>query len=187
MRRICVFSGSSRGALDEYARTATSLGRELARRGIGVVYGGASIGLMGCVADAALEEGGEVIGVIPEALMGEEVAHSGLTELRVVPSMHERKALMERLSDGFIALPGGYGTLEELAEMITWRQLRFHSKPCGVLNVHDYYGHLIRFLDHAVAQGFLKQKHRDKLLIVDTVDELMSALTSGLHPLLPPP
>lgn len=178
MKRICVFSGSSSGALDEYARTATSLGRELARRGIGVVYGGASIGLMGCVADAALEEGGEVIGIIPEALMMKEVVHSGLTELKVVPSMHERKALMARLSDGFIALPGGYGTLEELAEMITWLQLRIHAKPCGVLNVRDYYGHLIRFLDHAVAQGFLKQKHRDKLLIAETVDELLAALAA---------
>ena len=177
MKRICVFSGSSIGALDEYARTAALLGRELARRGIGVVYGGASIGLMGCVADAALEEGGEVIGVIPEALMMDEVVHPGLTELTVVASMHERKALMARLSDGFISLPGGYGTLEELAEMITWLQLKIHAKPCGVLNVRDYYGHLIRFLDHAVEHGFLKQKHRDKLLIADTVDEMLNALT----------
>ena len=176
MRRVCVFSGSSRGALGEYARMATSLGRELARRGIGVVYGGASIGLMGCVADAALEEGGEVIGVIPEALMVDEVVHPGLTELKVVTSMHERKALMARLSDGFIALPGGYGTLEELAEMITWLQLRIHAKPCGILNVRDYYGHLIGFLDHAVEQGFLKQKHRDKLLVADTVDGMLEAL-----------
>ena len=178
MKRVCVFSGSSRGALDDYARTAASLGRALARRGIGVVYGAASIGLMGCVADAALEEGGEVIGIIPEALMTEEVVHTGLTELKVVGSMHERKALMARLSDGFIALPGGYGTLEELAEMITWLQLRFHAKPCGVLNVRDYYGHLIRFLDHAVTQGFLKQKHRDKLLIADDVDGILNALAA---------
>ncbi len=178
MKRICVFSGSSSGSLDDYARTAASLGRELARRGIGVVYGAASIGLMGCVADAALEEGGEVTGIIPEALMMDEVVHTGLTDLRVVASMHERKALMARLSDGFIALPGGYGTLEELAEMITWLQLRIHAKPCGVLNVRDYYGHLIRFLDHAVDQGFLKQKHRDKLLIADTVDGVLDALAS---------
>lgn len=177
MKRICVFSGSSMGALEDYAHTAASLGRTLARRGIGVVYGGASIGLMGCVADAALDEGGEVIGIIPEALMVNEVAHSGLTEFKVVASMHERKALMARLSDGFIALPGGYGTLEEIAEMITWLQLRIHAKPCGILNVQDYYGHLIRFLDHAVAQGFLKQKHRDKLLIAETVDGVVNALT----------
>lgn len=177
MKRICVFSGSSMGALEDYAHTAGSLGRALARRGIGVVYGGASIGLMGCVADAALEEGGEVIGIIPEALMVNEVVHSGLTELKVVASMHERKALMARLSDGFITLPGGYGTLEEIAEMITWLQLRIHAKPCGILNVRDYYGHLIRFLDHAVAQGFLKQKHRDKLLIAETVDGVVDALT----------
>lgn len=176
MNRICVFSGSGTGVLEEYARTAASLGRELARRGIGVVYGGASIGLMGCVADAVLEEGGEVIGIIPEALMIKEVVHSDLTELRVVDSMHQRKALMESLSDGFIALPGGYGTLEEIAEMITWLQLGFHSKPCGLLNVLDYYTHLIGFLDHAVDQGFLKQKHRDKLLVADTVEGMVRAL-----------
>lgn len=176
MNRICVFSGSSTGVLEEYARTAASLGRELARRGIGVVYGGASIGLMGCVADAALEEGGEVIGIIPEALMIKEVVHSNLTDLRVVDSMHERKALMESLSDGFIALPGGYGTLEEIAEMITWLQLGFHSKPCGLLDVSGYYAHLIGFLDHAVDQGFLKRKHRDKLLVADTVDGMVRAL-----------
>ena len=178
MKRICVFSGSSTGVLDEYAQTAASLGRELARRGIGVVYGAASIGLMGCVADAALEEGGEVIGIIPEALMMDEVVHMGLTELTVVSTMHERKALMAELSDGFIALPGGYGTLEELAEMITWVQLRIHAKPCGILNVGDYYEHLIRFLDHAVAQGFLKQKHRDKLLVAGTVDGILNALAT---------
>lgn len=178
MNRICVFSGSSAGVLDEYARTAASLGRELARRGIGVVYGGASIGLMGCVADAALEEGGEVIGIIPEALMVKEVVHSNLTDLRVVDSMHERKALMESLSDGFIALPGGYGTLEEIAEMITWLQLGFHTKPCGLLNVGSYYAHLIGFLDHAVDQGFLKKKHRDKLLVADTVDGMVRALAA---------
>ena len=178
MKRICVFSGSSTGVLDEYAQTAASLGRELARRGIGVVYGAASIGLMGCVADAALEEGGEVIGIIPEALMIDEVVHTGLTELKVVSTMHERKALMARLSDGFIALPGGYGTLEELAEMITWVQLKIHAKPCGILNVRDYYHHLIGFLDHAVAHGFLKQKHRDKLLISDTVDGVLKALAA---------
>lgn len=176
MNRICVFSGSSAGVLEEYARAAASLGRELARRGIGVVYGGASIGLMGCVADAALEEGGEVIGIIPEALMIKEVVHSNLTDLRVVDSMHERKALMESLSDGFIALPGGYGTLEEIAEMITWLQLGFHTKPCGLLDVGGYYSHLIRFLDHAVDQGFLKKKHRDKLLVADTVEGMVRAL-----------
>lgn len=178
MKRICVFSGSANGASDDYARTATALGRTLAGRGIGVVYGGASIGLMGRVADAALEAGGEVIGVIPEALVEDQVVHSGLTELKVVATMHERKALMARLSDGFIALPGGYGTLEELAEMVTLLQLRIQSKPCGILNVHDYYRHLLRFLDHAVDQGFLKQKHRDKLLVADTPDEMVDALAA---------
>ena len=176
MKRICVFSGSRTGILDDYSQTAVSLGRELARRGIGVVYGGASVGLMGCVADAALDAGGEVIGVIPEAMAVDRLMHSGLTELRVVASMHQRKAMMERLSDGFIALPGGYGTLEELAEMITWLQLGIHSKPCGVLNVRDYYGHLVRFLDHAVEHGFLKRKHRDKLIVADSADAMVDAL-----------
>lgn len=176
MKRICVFSGSRRGVLEDYSQTAAALGRELARRGIGVVYGGGAVGLMGRLADAALDRGGEVIGVIPEAMAVDGVAHSGLTELRVVDSMHRRKAMMERLSDGFIALPGGYGTLEELAEMVTWLQLGLHSKPCGVLNVRDYYGHLLRFLDHAVEQGFLKRKHRDKLIVADRTDALVDAL-----------
>lgn len=176
MKRICVFSGSRKGVLDDYSQTAAALGRELARRGIGVVYGGGAVGLMGCLADAALDRGGEVIGVIPEAMAVDGVAHSGLTELRVVDSMHRRKAMMERLSDGFIALPGGYGTLEELAEMVTWLQLGLHSKPCGVLNVRDYYGHLLRFLDHAVEQGFLKRKHRDKLIVADRPDAVVDAL-----------
>ncbi len=176
MKRICVFSGSRKGVLDDYSQTAAALGRELARRGIGVVYGGGAVGLMGCLADASLDRGGEVIGVIPEAMAVDGVAHSGLTELRVVDSMHRRKAMMERLSDGFIALPGGYGTLEELAEMVTWLQLGLHSKPCGVLNVRDYYGHLLRFLDHAVEQGFLKRKHRDKLIVADRADALVDAL-----------
>ena len=176
MKRICVFSGSRRGVLDDYSQTAAALGRELARRGIGVVYGGGAVGLMGRLADAALDRGGEVIGVIPEAMAVDGVAHSGLTELRVVDSMHRRKAMMERLSDGFIALPGGYGTLEELAEMVTWLQLGLHSKPCGVLNVREYYDHLLRFLDHAVEQGFLKRKHRDKLIVADRADALVDAL-----------
>lgn len=176
MKRICVFSGSSNGVLDDYSRIAKLLGRELSRRGIGLVYGAASIGLMGCVADAALKEGGEVIGVIPDVLVADEVVHTGLSELKVVASMHERKAMMAQLSDGFVALPGGYGTLEELAEMVTWLQLGIHTKPCGILNVKNYYGHLIQFLDHAVAHGFLKQKHRDKLLVADTVDGMLSAL-----------
>jgi len=132
---------------------------------------------MGKVADAALAAGGEVIGVIPKALVTEEVVHSGLTDLRIVDSMHARKAEMEQLSDGFIALPGGIGTLEEFVEVLTWSQLRFHAKPCGLLNVDGYYEHLVRFLDHTVEQGFLKPKHRAKLLIADTPKQMVAALS----------
>jgi len=182
MKRICVFCGSSGGVLEEYAARASALGEELARRGIGLVYGGASVGLMGSVANAALARGGEVIGVIPKALVREEVVHTGLTDLRVVASMHARKAEMERLSDGFIALPGGIGTLEEFVEMLTWLQLRFHAKPCGLLNVNGYYDHFVRFLDHAVEQGFLKAKHRGKLLIASNPSQMVDALSAYATP-----
>ena len=177
MKRICVFCGSSEGVSGAYSAAASGLGNELARRGLGLVYGGANIGLMGKVAGAALAAGGEVIGVIPKALVTEEQVHSGLTELRIVDSMHARKAEMERLSDGFVALPGGIGTLEEFVEVLTWLQLRFHSKPCGLLNVNDYYEHLVRFLDHTVEQGFLKPKHRADLLIADTPARMVNALS----------
>lgn len=165
MKRICVFCGSSNGVLEDYGLAASELGRELAGRGIGLVYGGASIGLMGAVANAALGAGGEVIGVIPKALVTEEVVHTGLTDLRIVDSMHARKAEMEKLSDAFVALPGGIGTLEEFVEMLTWLQLRFHAKPCGLLNVRGYYDDFVRFLDYTVQQGFLKAKHRANLVI----------------------
>lgn len=177
MKRICVFCGSSSGISSAYSMAASELGQELARRGIGLVYGGASIGLMGKVADAVLAAGGEVVGVIPEALVTEEVLHTGLTDLRIVDSMHARKAEMEQLSDGFIALPGGIGTLEEFVEVLTWAQLRFHAKPCGLLNVNGYYEHLVRFLDYTVEQGFLKPKHRAKLLIADSAGQMVEALS----------
>ena len=180
MKRICVFCGSSNGISEAYATAASELGHELARRGIGLVYGGASIGLMGKVADAALAAGGEVIGVIPDALVTEEVIHTGLTDLRIVDSMHARKAEMEQLSDGFVALPGGIGTLEEFVEVLTWLQLRFHSKPCGLLSVNGYYDHLVRFLDHTVEQGFLKPKHRAKLLIAHTAKQMLDELSAGI-------
>lgn len=184
MQRICVFCGSSSGVLEDYSTAAADLGRELAGRGIGLVYGGASIGLMGKVADAALSAGGEVIGVIPKALVTEEVVHKGLTDLHVVASMHARKAQMEQLSDGFIALPGGIGTLEEFVEVLTWLQLRFHAKPCGLLSVNGYYDHLVRYLDHTVEQGFLKPKHREKLLIADTAAAMIEELSrfAGIAP-----
>ncbi|TVT17761.1 TIGR00730 family Rossman fold protein [Amycolatopsis acidiphila] len=166
MRRICVFCGSSPGKDPVYAEQAAVLGKLLAERGIGLVYGGASVGIMGVVADAALAAGGDVIGVIPQHLKRVEIAHAGLTELYVTADMHERKAKMAELADGFLALPGGAGTLEELAEVWTWAQLGLHSKPLGLVDVAGYYRPLREFADHMVAEGFLRQEHRD-LVFVD--------------------
>jgi uncharacterized protein (TIGR00730 family) len=173
--RICVYAGSNPGADPAYAEAAADLARLLARRGIGVVYGGAHRGLMGILADAALEAGGEVIGVMPQALVDREIAHTGLTELHVVASMHERKALMAELADGFVALPGGAGTLEELIEIYTWSQLGLHAKPRGALNVNGYYDALAALLDHAVQEGFLREQHRGALHIAPTTEELLDA------------
>ena len=167
MRKICVFTGSRHGTSPAYADTARQLARDLVARGFGLVYGGGNVGLMDVVAGTALELGGHVTGVIPNALVSREVAHLGLSDLRVVNSMHERKALMAELSDGFIALPGGIGTLEEFFEVLSWAQLGIHNKPCGLLNVSGYYDPLIQFLDHAVAEDFVKPKHR-ALLIVES-------------------
>jgi uncharacterized protein (TIGR00730 family) len=171
-----VYCGSSPGTDPRYLRTAKAVGRELARRGVGVVYGGGDIGLMGAVADATLAAGGEVIGIIPRALLEREVGHRGLTELRVVSSMHERKMMMAELADAFVALPGGIGTLEELIEVFTWTQLGLHRKPCAVLDVAGFFGHLIAFLDHAVDQGFLTAEHRRTLLEIERVEDLLPAL-----------
>lgn len=165
MRRLCVFCGSSSGLQPAYHSAAQSLGRALTDRRIGLVYGGAHVGLMGAVADAVLSGGGEVIGVIPRALVEREIAHRGLTELRVVDSMHERKALMADLANGFVALPGGAGTLEELFEVWTWAQLGLHRKPCGLLNVNGYFDALGEFLDHATSEGFLRAEHRAMLMM----------------------
>jgi uncharacterized protein (TIGR00730 family) len=159
--QLCVFCGSSTGLDPAFASAARALGTELARRDIGVVYGGGNVGLMGIVADAALAAGGDVIGVIPHALVARELAHESLTELHVVDSMHERKALMASLSDGFIALPGGFGTLEEFCEAVTWTQLGVHAKPCGLLNVAGFYDGLLAFLEHALAEEFLRPTHRE--------------------------
>lgn len=161
---VCVFSGSNPGARPAYAEAAGALGRELARRGTRVVYGGASVGLMGAVADAALAAGGEVVGVIPQHLVDREVAHHGLTELHVTGSMHERKALMADLAEGFVALPGGLGTLEELAEILTWSQLGLQSKPCGLLDVEEFFAPLLAFLDHTVTERFVSAEHRSLVL-----------------------
>ncbi len=165
MKRICVFCGSSTGFLPEYTHVARALGQRLAERNITLVYGGGNVGLMGEIADSVLAAGGEVIGVIPSAILSKEVGHTGLSDLRVVDSMHERKALMAELSDGFIALPGGIGTLEELFEVWTWAQLGMHHKPCGLLDVAGYYQHLITFLEHMVSHKFLRDVHRSILLV----------------------
>ncbi|KAF0225760.1 MAG: hypothetical protein FD176_207 [Rhodospirillaceae bacterium] len=165
MRRICVFCGSNPGQRPEYAEAARSLGALLAGRGLGLVYGGGNVGLMGIVADAAMKAGGNVIGIIPEALMRLEVGHRNVSELRVVGSMHERKAMMAELSDAFIALPGGIGTMEEIFEVWTWGQLGLHTKPAGFLDVGGFYGHLSAFLDHMTAEGFLKPRHRDMVAV----------------------
>src|ERR1019366_374766 len=176
MKRICVFCGSSEGSRPEYRAAAEEMGTELARRNIGLVYGGTSVGLMGVLADAMLKAGGEAVGVIPERLMKREVGHKGLTKLHVVRSMHERKALMADLSDAFIALPGGFGTFEEFCEIVTWAQLGLHAKPCGVLNVLGYYSPLLAMFDHAVEERFLKPANRALVLARDSVPELLQAL-----------
>ena len=176
IRRVCVFSGSSSGVRPEYRRAAEALGQTLAARRIGVVYGGAQVGLMGAVADAALAAGGEVIGVIPEALVAKEIAHTALTELRVVASMHQRKALMGDLADAFIALPGGWGTLEEFFEVLTWAQLGLHRKPCGLLNAGGYFDGLLTFAGHAVAEGFVRPDHREMIVVAGEAEEMVDRL-----------
>jgi TIGR00730 family protein len=174
--RICVFLGSSSGTDPIHAHAARQFGALLAKRGHGLVYGGGSIGLMGIVADGACEAGGEVIGVIPEALRAREHDHQGLTALHVVSNMHERKAMMADLSDGFVALPGGIGTFEELFEAWTWAQLGYHAKPCGLLNVAGFYDAMSVFIDNVVAQGFLKPAHRDMLLVHNDPETLLDAI-----------
>lgn len=173
MKRLCVFTGSRPGALPEYARAAQELAGEILERKLVLVYGGSTVGLMGILADAVLEGGGEVIGVIPEGLFSKEVPHTGLTEIHMVKSMHERKQVMSDLADGFVALPGGVGTLEELTEIYTWGQLGLHRKPCGLLNIEGYYTHLIRFLDHAVHEGFLEPTQRHTLLVAEDPRKLL--------------
>jgi uncharacterized protein (TIGR00730 family) len=164
LRRLCVYAGSNPGARPAYADAAEALARALARRGVGLVYGGGRVGLMGVLADSILAAGGEAIGVIPQALVDREVGHRGLTELRVVGSMHERKALMAELADGFVAVPGGIGTLEELIEVMTWGQLGIHGKPTGVLDAEGFWSGLGALLDHMVREGFLRAEHRATLI-----------------------
>lgn len=178
MKRICVFCGASTGADPRHAEGARALGRAIAGRGLELVYGGGSVGLMGAVADAALGAGGRVTGVIPQVLQIRELAHRGLSDLRVVGSMHERKALMAELSDGFVALPGGMGTLEELAEVLTWAQLGLHARPVGLLDVGGYYRPLIAFFDQAVAAGFLRPAHRAILQVAVEPEAMLDRLAA---------
>lgn len=182
VQRVAVFCASSLGARPDYADAARALVAELARRSMGIVYGGASVGLMGVVADAALAAGLEVIGVIPRALDAREVAHRGLTELHVVDSMHTRKATMAELADGFLALPGGFGTLEELAEVLTWAQLGLHEKPCGALDVAGYFTPLVAYFDNAVAEGLLRAEHRAMLLVDRDPARLLEAFATWTAP-----
>lgn len=176
LARVAVYCGSSFGARPSYADATRSLGASLARRGIGLVYGGASVGLMGVLADSVASACGEVVGVIPQALVDREIAHAGLTDLRVVGSMHERKALMTELAGAFVALPGGLGTLDELAEAVTWGQLGIHRKPCGLLDVDGYYMHFLAFLDHGATEGFLRREHRDAIIVETDPDTLLDRL-----------
>ena len=184
MRKVCVYCGSSPGAQPEYAKAARELGRVLAGEGLGVIYGGSNVGLMGQLADGALESGGEVIGVIPRMFVNKGIDHWGLTEVRVVDSMHERKAIMAELGDAFIALPGGMGTLEEFFEVLTWAQLGIHRKPCGLLNVCGYYDRLVDFLNHSVAERFIRREHRSMILVADTPTALLQKLQEYRAPIV---
>ena len=182
MKRICVFCGSLEGARPAYAAAARNLGEELVARGLGLVYGGGSVGLMGVLADAVLAAGGEVIGVIPGPLASRELAHAGLTEMHVVGSMHERKAMMAALCDGFLALPGGLGTFEETLEILTWAQLGIHRKPVGVLNVEGYWDGLQRLLAHAVGEGFVRPEYAALLLFGTTAAEILDGVAAWRPP-----
>lgn len=184
MKRLCVYCGSNAGKDDSYAIAARELGEVLVQSNIGLVYGGSSRGIMGVLADAVLAGGGSVEGVIPQPLLDKEVAHDGLTEMHVVDSMHARKSMMAVLSDGFIALPGGFGTLEEIIEIVTWSQLRFHEKPCGLLNVNGYFNHLLSYLDHAEAEGFLRPEHRTILLVSRQPADLIRRFESYVPPVV---
>lgn len=180
--RIAIYCGANGGNDPLYREAAAGMSGFLAEQGIGVVYGGGNVGLMGTVADAALKKGGEVIGVIPQSLMDKELGHGGVTQLYVVRSMHERKQMMVDLSDGFIALPGGFGTLDELFETLTWLQLSFHGKPVGLLNVNGFFDGLLSFMDHMADQGFLKKAHRDCVLVSSDPAELVVRMRSFKAP-----
>jgi uncharacterized protein (TIGR00730 family) len=186
MKRICVFCGSQVGTNPCYRQVAQDLGHLLVQRGYGLVYGGGHIGLMGVIADTVLQDGGEVIGVIPEAMVARELAHHGVTQLHVVASMHERKARMAELAEAFIALPGGYGTLEEFFEVVTWAQLGIHHKPIGLLNVAGYFDALAMFVEHTIAEGFIRPEHRQLIVLAEHPHVLLEALTHHAVPAIQP-
>ncbi len=183
MRSVCVFCGSSEGGNPAYVAAARRIAVVLVRRGLRLVYGGGRVGLMGALADAALAAGGEVIGVIPEALVSKELAHRGLSDLRIVGTMHERKALMADLSDGFVTMPGGFGTLEEFLEVLSWAQLSIHAKPCGLLDIENYYGPMIELFDRAVTEGFVVPDHRELVLTECDPDLLLDLMERYTPPI----
>jgi uncharacterized protein (TIGR00730 family) len=184
LKRICVFAGSNSGSRVEYVAAARELGRVLAQRQLGLVYGGARVGLMGALADEALAGGAHVIGVMPEALVAKEVAHRSLSELKVVKSMHERKAMMADLADGFVALPGGWGTVEEFFEVLTWGQLGFHRKACGLLNIHGYFDRLLAFVEHSVDEGFVRREQRSMISVSSSANELLDGMATYKAPVV---
>lgn len=181
MRKVCVFCGASTGLSPKFAQITKDLGREIAQRGLELVYGAGRVGLMGVLADAALDAGGKVMGVIPESLVAKELAHRGLTELHVVKTMHERKAMMAERAEGFVALPGGYGTLDEFCEIITWSQLGFHKKPCAILNIDGYFDELIKFFDTAAKSKFISEQHRDMIIISKDPAEVLEKMATYHH------
>uniref|UniRef100_B8HZF0 Cytokinin riboside 5'-monophosphate phosphoribohydrolase n=1 Tax=Cyanothece sp. (strain PCC 7425 / ATCC 29141) TaxID=395961 RepID=B8HZF0_CYAP4 len=184
MKNICVYCGSNFGGRQSYREAAKNLGVEMAKRDIALIYGGGNVGLMGVIADAVLAAGGNVVGVIPQALVDKEVAHTGLRDLRIVHSMHERKSLMAELSDAFIALPGGLGTLEEFFEVATWTQLGFHRKACGLLNIDGFYNGMLTFLNQATEEGFIRPQHRNIILTAEDPVELIDMLSCFEVPLV---
>lgn len=184
MKRVCVFAGSNKGSRPEYAAAARDLGLAILERNLGLVFGGGNVGLMGVLADTVMAGGGHAIGVMPEALVAKEVAHRGLSELRVVKSMHERKAMMADLSDGFIALPGGMGTFEEFLEVLTWAQLGMHRKPCALLNVKGYFDGLLEFIGHSAAERFVRPEHARMILTGDCAGELLGRMKAYAPPVV---
>lgn len=182
MKSICVFCGSATGARVQYIEAARQMGRLLAEQGVELVYGGARVGLMGAMADASLKSGGRVFGVLPESLAAVEIAHAGITELRIVSSMHERKAAMAERADAFVALPGGYGTLDEIFEMLSWIQVGIHRKPCALLNVEGFFDKLLAYLDHAATEGLLRAEHRSLLIVETDPHTLFRRLCEYQHP-----